>query len=105
MVTNGEPRPIAELLDRICAAAGVAGPHRRVPTALAYAAGAANEAIWAVRDRIRPVAGDPPLTRFLIEQLSTAHWFDQRHTRAALGWSPRVSLDQGFAALAAHYRR
>ena len=50
---------------------------------------AVNEAIWAVRDRIRPVAGDPPLTRFLIEQMSTAHWFDQRRTRAALGWSPR----------------
>ena len=105
VVTNGEPRPIAELLNRICAAAGVAGPRRRVPTALAYAAGAANEAVWALRNRIRPVTGDPPLTRFLIEQLATAHWFDQRHTRAALGWSPRVSLDQGFAALAAHYRR
>ena len=105
VVTNGEPRPIAELLDRICAAAGIAGPRRRVPIGLGYAAGGINEAIWSVRERIRPVRGDPPLTRFLIEQLSTAHWFDQRHTRAALEWSPRVSLDQGFAALAASYRR
>jgi 2-alkyl-3-oxoalkanoate reductase len=104
VVTNGEPRPIAELLDRICAAAGVAGPRRRMPIGLGYAAGGVNEAIWAVRERIRPAAGDPPLTRFLIEQLSTAHWFDQRHTRAALEWSPRISLDQGFAALAASYR-
>ena len=105
VVTNGEPRPIAELFELICAAAGVPGPRRRVPPALAYAAGGANEAFWAVRDRIRPVAGDPPLTRFLIEQMSTAHWFDQRRTRAALEWSPRVSLDQGFATLAAHYGR
>ena len=105
VVTNGEPRPIAELLSRICAAAGVPGPHRRVPTALAYAAGGVNETFWALRERIRPVLGDPPLTRFLVEQLSTAHWFDQRQTRRALGWAPRVSLDQGFAALAASYRR
>ena len=105
VVTNGEPRPIAELFELICAAAGVPGPRRRVPPALAYAAGGVNEAFWTVRDRIRPVAGDPPLTRFLIEQMSTAHWFDQRRTRAALEWSPRVSLDQGFATLAAHYRR
>jgi nucleoside-diphosphate-sugar epimerase len=104
VVTNGEPRPIAELLSRICAAAGVAGPRRRVPAGLAYAAGGLNEAIWAVRDRVRPAAGDPPLTRFLIEQMSTAHWFDQRHTRSALGWAPRISLDQGFATLAASYR-
>jgi len=42
---------------------------------------------------------DPPLTRFLAEQLSTAHWFDQRETRDALGWSPRISLDEGFSRL------
>ena len=42
-------------------------------------------------------------TRFLAEQLSTAHWFDQRETRAALGWVPRVGLDEGFRRLhAAH---
>ena len=42
---------------------------------------------------------DPPMTRFLAEQLSTAHWFDQRETRAALGWAPRVGLDEGFRRL------
>ena len=47
---------------------------------------------------------DPPLTRFLAGQLSTAHWFDQRHTRAVLDWVPRVSLDEGFAQLATWYR-
>ena len=46
----------------------------------------------------------PPLTRFLAEQLATAHWFDQRRTREALHWTPRTSLEQGFAALAEHYR-
>jgi nucleoside-diphosphate-sugar epimerase len=44
------------------------------------------------------------MTRFLAEQLATAHWFDQRATRRALGWRPRVSLDEGFARLAAWYR-
>ena len=44
------------------------------------------------------------MTRFLAEQLSTAHWFDQRHTREVLQWRPRVSLDEGFQALAAWYR-
>ena len=44
--------------------------------------------------------GQPPITRFLAEQLGTAHWFDQRRTREALGWTPRVSLDEGFELLA-----
>ena len=40
---------------------------------------------------------------FLAEQLGTAHWFDQRATRAALGWAPAVGLDEGFRRVAAHY--
>jgi nucleoside-diphosphate-sugar epimerase len=47
---------------------------------------------------------DPPMTSFLAEQLSTAHWFDQRETRSALGWAPRISLDEGFAELALSFR-
>lgn len=99
VVSNGEPRPIAELLGDFCAAAGVPRPHRRVPARLAVAAGGAAEALWSLRP-----GTEPPLTRFLAEQLSTAHWFDQRRTRLALDWSPRVSLDEGLQRLAAHYR-
>src|SRR5207302_17997 len=36
--------------------------------------------------------------------LATAHWFDQRETRAALRWEPAVSLAEGFARLAAWFR-
>ncbi len=43
------------------------------------------------------------MTRFLAEQLSTAHWFDQRETRELLDWTPAVSLDEGLARLAEHY--
>ena len=43
------------------------------------------------------------MTRFLAEQLATAHWFDQRETRAALGWEPTVPLREGFARLAAWF--
>ena len=73
-----------------------------MPYAVARAAGAAVDAVWAARLALPGVAepGDPPLTRFLAEQLATAHWFDQRHTREVLGWTPRVSLDEGLAALA-----
>ncbi|WP_165067199.1 NAD-dependent epimerase/dehydratase family protein [Marisediminicola senii] len=100
VITNGEPRPVAELLGGICAAAGVPAPAWRVPAAVARAAGSAIEAAW----RVRPGADEPPMTRFLAEQLSTAHWFDQRAVRDDLLWRPAVSLDEGFRRLAAHYR-
>ena len=101
VVSNGEPRPVAELLASICAAAGVPPPRGSVPAPVAFAAGALLDAAWAGAPVLRR-AGDPPLTRFLAAQLGTAHWFDQRRTREALDWTPRVTLDEGFAALGAH---
>jgi nucleoside-diphosphate-sugar epimerase len=101
VVTNGEPRPVAELLAGICRAAGVEPPHWVVPSGLALAAGLAVERWW----KIFPGADEPPMTRFLAEQLSTAHWFDQRDTRRALNWTPAVSVEEGFTLLTAHYAR
>ena len=99
VVTNGEPRPVGDLLAGICLAAGVRPPRWSVPSGLAQAAGSAIERVWA----LRPGTDEPPMTRFLAEQLSTAHWFDQRDTRRDLAWAPAVSIDEGLRRLAAHY--
>jgi 2-alkyl-3-oxoalkanoate reductase len=99
VVANGEPRPVAELVTRICAAAGVTGPRRHVPYRVARLAGLLAEGVWGGLRRV----DDPPMTRFVAEQLGTAHWFDQRRTRQLLRWSPRVRLDDGFAELARSY--
>ncbi len=99
VVSNGEPRPVGELLSGMCAAGGVAGPRWSVPGSVARAAGTLVERIWIVAGQ----KDEPPMTRFLAEQLSTSHWFDQRETRELLDWEPAVSLDEGLARLAAHY--
>ena len=99
VVSNGQPRQVHEMLAGLCAAAGLAAPTRSVPPAAAWVAGAAVETAWAVTRR----RDTPPMTRFLAEQLSTAHWFDQRRTRELLGWRPEVSLEEGFARLSRWY--
>ena len=93
VVTNGEPRPVAEILRRVCAASGVPGPRGRVPLPVARAAGTVVEAGWRLARR----PGVPPLTRFLAEQLGTAHWFDQQRTTSLL----RGALGQGLASVKA----
>ncbi|MEJ1154521.1 NAD-dependent epimerase/dehydratase family protein [Microbacterium marmarense] len=99
VLTNGEPRPVGDLLAGICLAAGVTPPAWSVPSSLARAAGSGIEKAWA----IKPGVDEPPMTRFLAEQLSTAHWFDQRETRSVLDWTPAVSIDEGLERLAAWY--
>lgn len=99
VVSNGQPRTVAELVTRICLAAEAPVPRLRVPYPVAVAGGAVVELVWSALRR----TDDPPMTRFLAEQLATAHWFDQRRTREALQWTPRIGLDEGFALLAQHF--
>jgi nucleoside-diphosphate-sugar epimerase len=107
VVSNGEPRPIAEVLGDIAQAAGAPRPSRHVPAGAARAAGAVAQTLWPLRGLVGRGYGDsdPPITRFVAEQLSTAHWFDQRRTREALAWTPRVSIDEGLDELARWYRQ
>ncbi|GAB2509423.1 NAD-dependent epimerase/dehydratase family protein [Paramicrobacterium agarici] len=101
VITNGEPRTVAELLAGICTAAGVRAPRLSIPAGIATAAGSVIERVWAVR----PGSDEPPMTRFLAEQLSTSHWFDQRATRRDLDWQPAIGIDDGMRRLAEHFRR
>lgn len=96
VIANGEPRPIRELIEGILRAAGVTAEPKVVPLRIALGAGSVVEKIWA---RAKPDE-EPPLTRFLAEQLGTAHWFDPRPARDDLGWHPTVTIDQGLAELA-----
>lgn len=99
VVSGGEPRTVLEILARVCLAAGEAPPRRHVPPWLGLLAGSAVDAVWTRSGR----TDTPPMTRFLAEQLTTAHWFDQRRTRTLLQWAPRVGLDAGFEQLRRWY--
>jgi 2-alkyl-3-oxoalkanoate reductase len=99
VIANGEPRPIRDLIAGICAAANVPFAPRDVPLAIARVAGSVVERAWKTTRRTT----EPPLTRFLAEQLGTAHWFDPRPAKDDLGWTPRVTIDEGLAALAAWF--
>jgi nucleoside-diphosphate-sugar epimerase len=95
VVSNGQPRPVRELVNRIVIAAGVEPPRIKVPYRMARTGGLVVERIWERQGR----KDDPPMTSFLAEQLGTAHWFDQRETRRTLRWEPAVSLAEGFRRL------
>ena len=96
VVTGDDPRPLAELVSGILAAAGIEARPRSVPAPAAGFAGRILDRLWR--------GDEPPLTHFAARQLSVAHWFDLAETRRLLGWSPQVSVDEGLELLAASYR-
>lgn len=94
-ISNGEPLPLWDMVNRILAAAGLPPEHRCVPAALAYAAGTVCEVLWkALR-----LSGEPPMTRFVARELATAHWFVIFAARTDLGYQPRISIDEGLRRL------
>ena len=96
-ISNGEPRPVREIVNALLAAVGAPPVTKTLPFPLAYAIGAACEAAWT----LLPLRGEPPLTRFLAEQLATTHWYDMGPARRDFGYVPRVSIAEGLERLAA----
>lgn len=100
-ISNGEPRTLRDILNGLLAAAGAPPVTKTVPFRVAYVLGAACEGLW----HLLPLSGEPPMTRFLAEQLSTTHWYDMTPARRDFGYVPTVSIDEGLARLAAAFGR
>jgi len=98
-ITQGTPLPMRELVTRVLGAVGVAPPPVGpfTPGTL-YLAGSLVEAAYRLPGLARR---EPPLTRFLARQVTTAHWFDISAARRDLAYEPTVSIDEGLRRLAA----
>ena len=75
---------------------GVRRRTRARPAIFAHALGATLEFVYGALK----IQAEPPMTRFLAKQLSTAHWFDISAARRDLGYQPRVSTEEGLRRLA-----
>lgn len=94
-ITNGEPIPLWEMVNRILAAAGLPPVSGSISPAAAYAAGMLCEGLWSLFS----LSGEPPMTRFVAREMATVHWFDITAARRDLGYDPAISLDEGLARL------
>lgn len=94
-ISQGEPVDISDLMNRIIATAGIPPIKRIVPPGLAYAAGWLFEILYT----LFRIKNEPPMTRFLAKQLSTAHWFDISAARRDLGYNPKITIEEGLKRL------
>ena len=96
-ISNGEPMANGEIIAKLLRASGEQPRIRAVPYPLALAVAAAVEGLWRLTRR----GDDPPLSRFVVNHLATAHWFDLTAARRDLGYEPEVSIDEGLGRLSA----
>jgi 2-alkyl-3-oxoalkanoate reductase len=90
-LSQGEPEPLWDFVNRVLAAAGLPPVTGTVSPRLAYAAGVMLEGVY----RLFRLRGEPPMTRFVARQLSTAHWFDLTAARRDFGYAPQVTTAEG----------
>ncbi|WP_045758494.1 2-alkyl-3-oxoalkanoate reductase [Xanthomonas albilineans] len=98
-ISNGEPLPMREVLNRLLAAVGAPAVTKTLSFKTAYRIGCICETLWPLL-RLR---GEPPMTRFLAEQLCTPHWYSMEPARRDFGYVPRVSIAQGLQHLASSW--
>ena len=96
-ISNGEPRPVREVVNALLRAAGAPEVHGSIPFPVAYAVGAVMEGLW----KLLPLGGEPPMTRFLAEQLATPHWYDISAAHRDFGYLPKVRFEEGLRLLGA----
>jgi nucleoside-diphosphate-sugar epimerase len=94
-ITNGEPVVLWDWINDLLARLGIAPVTKRISLPAARRIGAVCEAAW----RLLPLAGEPPMTRFLAAELAKDHWFDISAARRDLGYAPRVTMAAGTVAI------
>jgi len=94
-ISQDDPVPLWDLVDDILTAAGHPPVKRAIPRKMAWLVGALLEFAY----KIFRIRGEPQMTRFLANELATAHWFDIRAARKDLGYTPTVSINEGLRRL------
>ena len=101
MKSSGEPTTVREIVNAVLAAAGAPQVTKTLPFGAGYAIGASCESVWP----LLRLSGEPPMTRFLAEQLCTPHWYSMAPARRDFGYVPRVSIEEGLRRLASSSHR
>ena len=94
-ITNGEPVMQDAIINSFLKAGGFPPETRRLPLGPAQFFASVLETTY----RLFGIKSEPPLTRFIVEQMSTAHWFNIAAARRDLGYAPRVTMHEGLVRL------
>ncbi|NNL40992.1 MAG: NAD-dependent epimerase/dehydratase family protein [Desulfobacterales bacterium] len=94
-ISQNEPVPLWSMVNNILKAAGLKPVKGSISKQSAWIVGAVFEFFY----QILSIEREPPMTRFVANELATSHWFDISAAKRDLGYSPRVSIKEGLKTL------
>ncbi len=94
-ISQNDPRYLWDIVNGILATANIAPVTKIMPFALAYSIGFLLENGYKLLGKTT----EPPMTRFLARELSTAHWFDTSAAKNDFSYTPTISIEDGLNML------
>ena len=100
-INEPEPVNLWNWIDELLALAGLPRVRKSISSRAAYTLGGIFEAIYTALQ----VSAEPPMTRFLAQQLSGSHTYQIARAERDFGYKPLVSFAEGMQRLAPELKR
>jgi nucleoside-diphosphate-sugar epimerase len=94
-LSDDQPVNLWDFINEILAKHGIAPVTKSIPVRRAMYAARLLETVY----RLLGLSAEPPLTRFVVSQLSTSHWFNIDAAKRDLGYLPEVTVAEGLKRL------
>lgn len=94
-ISQGEPVNLWNWINNLFARLSIPPVRKRIGAGSAYILGTLLEGMFLLFKLDR----EPPMTRFLAEQLARSHWFSIARARRDLGYEPNISTAEGLERL------
>lgn len=91
-ISQGDPYPLWDFINQILVANNLATITKKVSASIALPMATIIEKICLILNE------EPPLTRFLVEEMATDHYFDISAAKKELNYKPRYSVSEGIHA-------
>ena len=100
-INEPEPVNLWSWIDQLLDLAGLPRVQKSLSLRAAYNVGAILEGLYT----LLPLPGEPPMTRFLAQQLSGSHYYDIAKAVRDFGYQPLVAVPEGLRRLEPELKR
>lgn len=100
-INETEPVNLWNWINELLSLAGLPPVRKSITSGAAYALGGTLEAIYAALC----LSSEPPMTRFLAQQLSGSHSYQTTRAERDFGYKPLVSVEEGMRRLEPELKR
>ena len=99
-ISNDEPIMLWHWINELLDEFAIPRIEKQISLKSARRLGIVMESVW----RTLRLKSEPPMTRFVASELAKDHWFDISAAKRDLGYSPRISMNEGLSRLLHHMR-